>query len=138
MATYTEIEFNTYRWTEEPETQEDEEKRLQDLFSAYVQRYQGDRDLDWLQNQAFEEIFGMLEWEEEEHILLHLFLEFTRCIFLADHEDEDNSESLQRIYRFLTDYEHIYNQYAENSIIKTIFSDIWGQLRQRRDNLQNI
>ena len=132
MSTYEPTEFHADQWNEEPYDLEAEEQRLCDLFSAYVQRYQGDRDLDWLNEQAFDESFGSRGWDGD-HPLIRMFVEFTRCVVVMD-EDEDSPQScIRRIQDFFREFTNEVT--STNPAIQEILRDMRFQLRNRRDHL---
>ena len=131
MSSYSSTEFHADQWEEEPYDLEAEEQRLCDLFSAYVQRYQGDRDLAWLQEQAFDESFGSSRWDGD-HPLIRMFVEFTRCVVVVD-EDEDSPQSaIRRIQDFVQEYNEVS---STNPAIQQILQDMRFQLQNRRDHL---
>ncbi len=131
MTEYAPTDFHADQWSTEPLTQTQEEQRLQDLFSAYVQRYQGDRDLSWLEDQAFEESFGSMGWEGD-HELIRMFVEFTRCIVVVDERDDSRQTCLTRIRSFFQGFQSIV---STNPVIQGIIEDMRLQLVQRREYL---
>lgn len=130
MTTYEPTEFHADHWEEEPYDLEAEEQRLSDLFSAYVQRYQGDRDLSWLQDQAFDESFGSSGWDSD-HQLIRMFVEFTRCVVVVDEEEDSPQDCMRRIVNFCSEYNEVS---STNPIIQGILRDMRFQLRNRRDD----
>jgi len=131
MSSYESTEFHADQWSEEPYDLEAEEQRLRDLFSAYVQRYQGDRDLDWLNDQAFDESFGSRGWDGD-HPLIRMFVEFTRCVVVMDENEDSPRTCYQRIQEFFREYIEIT---STNPEIQEILQDMRFQLRNRRDHL---
>ncbi len=131
MSSYSPSEFHADEWETEPLTQVDEELRLRDLFSAFVQRYQGDRDLEWLQDQAFEESFGSSRWEGD-HELIRMFVEFTRCVVVIDEREDSPQSCLSRIQNFFENFQTIS---STNPVTQRILDDMRLQLQQRREML---
>ncbi len=133
VSHYEDTEFNVNLWSQEPITEADVEQRFFDFFSAFSQRYQGDRDLDWLEQNAITREFLTIGYSES-YPILQLFLQFAKLIYYIDARTRSMREIVRLIQEYQDEVREILPSISER--LRPYFHDMHLLIEYRRDQLQ--
>ncbi len=109
----------------------EEEARFLECYSLFVQNYLGERNLEWLERQAFDDYFDADEDVREEPPF-NLILTFCEIVYRIDSHTRSPQRHINRIDIFLTSYNDLFSRFSHSEQIQDALREIRVQIENRR------
>lgn len=109
----------------------EEEVRFLECYFLFVQNYLGERNLEWLERQAFDDHF-----DADEDVLdeppMDFFLTFCEIVYAVDSNTRSNTTNLESIDHFLQLFESLYPRFSRNEPLQDALREIRIQIENRQ------
>ncbi len=122
-------------WYVEPTSEEEEKALFINYFHTFTQRYNGDRDRDWLHEQAVVEKFGTRTFTRN-HRLLEFFVAFSELIYDMDVEHLPRNTIFENIENLIIEIYDIFSCFSLTPVFEEALSDMHIQLQNRQTILR--